>query len=187
MTWFSRSSSWGAPNENEVLFFALLVLYEGALDPELDSWAETVMREEPEYKKEGWTMPMEWRSIGKKISPIFARLHQAYSGSEFGSFKLQSIATAMKIILVLDITAGHLKDHKSWQLKAKGPPRWKTAASLFGVAALVLRRRNELSELLEMKAPPELLPSAAERVAAAQINIIHLVGGELSYGANRED
>ncbi|KAL3918218.1 MAG: hypothetical protein SGPRY_006101 [Prymnesium sp.] len=86
-------------------------------------------------------MPTEWRSIGNKISPIFARLHQAYSGTEFGSFKLQSIVAAMKIILVLD--------------------RWWFAGS------------DELFELLEVKTPPEQLLSAAERVVAAQINIIH--------------
>ena len=163
ISWFQREP--GEPNSTEMLFFGLLVL-STPHERSLDDWATRIMRYAPRYVSEGPAgLPDEWKvSVKVKIPDIYEPLAKAYAQSQWETPMLQRIADAIHQSITddgfkLNLDPQRLRDHYSWQTKDKKVQsskhpckiRWRCPVALIGVAQLIMHKRRDMEQLLNME------------------------------------
>eukprot|EP00966_Prymnesium_polylepis_P222293 5142869-Prymnesium_polylepis.1 len=161
------------PNDQEILFFALLVNAKRESVAEQDSWVSDVLEHESAYQQQGaaWQPPSDWLCKGNQVAPIYEPVANAY-GSGTNDL-LDQIGKSMQMVehagQIDGLNHSRLRKHFEMTQKDKrNPPRWKSLMALFGVARLLHNHGREHRKLLGTEAPLEQLPTAVERAAAAE-------------------
>ena len=183
--WFATAEA--DANEQEVLFYAFLLIWTAKHAGDLDFWARRVLHERVEAE----TLKNKWRprtaaqggfSETNRVSDLFDPMRLAYCDNAWSDAELDWIGKAMQLWdgpgQRDDLRATSFRNHmrKDEKLmprgvgrdnKTKGPPRWRTW-SIVLVADLIHTRGPELRRQLKLDLVPEKVLPAHERVALAE-------------------
>ena len=138
MHWFETGEV--DPNDYEMLFFALLVIFSVESVAALDEWAKQVLLEKTnaEEQRAAWKAPVDgWGKTGR-ASKLCDRMHDAYVNTSWSDEQLDTIGAAMRLwngvgghdkLWATQLWA-HLSDGRAGKLRGASRPKNRRSAAL---------------------------------------------------------